>query len=149
MVSLTFLLRIKNHPVQGNQKIKDNWRQLTTLTLNIQSSIASNSIRFTFKVCVLKYLCKECSFFQQECRWLPRLEDCAENSAWLWLSHPHVMQVWGTVLDEVTGNTFYLLDTPIATLDQIQVRKGLQTNFLILFSIENIIAYIVLHIQTL
>ncbi|CAL4117444.1 unnamed protein product [Meganyctiphanes norvegica] len=32
------------------------------------------------------------------------------------------MVVWGVVLDDVPGNTFYLMDTPIATLDQIQRR---------------------------
>ncbi|XP_045102403.1 uncharacterized protein LOC123498920 [Portunus trituberculatus] len=42
--------------------------------------------------------------------------------AWFWVDHQHVMSVWGVVYDDVTGNAFYLLDTPIATLDQIQRR---------------------------
>lgn len=42
--------------------------------------------------------------------------------AWFWVDHQHVMSVWGVVYDDVTGNAFYLLDTPIATLDQIQTR---------------------------
>ena len=40
---------------------------------------------------------------------------------WLWCDHPHIMRVWGLVMDHITGNIFYLLDTPIATLQQIQV----------------------------
>lgn len=43
--------------------------------------------------------------------------------AWFWVDHPHIMSVWGVVYDDVTSNAFYLLDTPIATLDQIQVRR--------------------------
>nr|XP_053631809.1 uncharacterized protein LOC128688121 [Cherax quadricarinatus] len=42
--------------------------------------------------------------------------------AWFWVDHPHIMSVWGVVYDDVTSNAFYLLDTPIATLDQIQTR---------------------------
>ncbi|XP_076046689.1 uncharacterized protein LOC143028452 [Oratosquilla oratoria] len=42
--------------------------------------------------------------------------------AWYWVNHAHLMAVWGVVYDDVTGNAFYLLDTPIATLDQIQTR---------------------------
>lgn len=37
------------------------------------------------------------------------------------MDHAHIMSVWGVVYDDVTSNAFYLLDTPIATLDQIQV----------------------------
>lgn len=42
--------------------------------------------------------------------------------AWFWVDHAHIMSVWGVVYDDVTSNAFYLLDTPIATLDQIQTR---------------------------
>ncbi|XP_045620684.2 uncharacterized protein [Procambarus clarkii] len=42
--------------------------------------------------------------------------------SWFWVDHPHIMSVWGVVYDDVTSNAFYLLDTPIATLDQIQTR---------------------------
>ncbi|KAK7078980.1 hypothetical protein SK128_002388, partial [Halocaridina rubra] len=41
---------------------------------------------------------------------------------WFWVDHPHIMSIWGVVYDDVTSNAFYLLDTPIATLDQIQTR---------------------------
>lgn len=64
----------------------------------------------------------------QERRWLTACWGEAGDpvgGAWLWCDHPHIMRVWGLVLDDVTGNTFYLLDTPIATLDQIQSRLTL------------------------
>lgn len=58
------------------------------------------------------------SFFpkQGEWHWLGWAAD-----AWFWVDHAHIMSVWGVVYDDVTSNAFYLLDTPIATLDQIQV----------------------------
>lgn len=53
---------------------------------------------------------------QGEWHWLGWAAD-----AWFWVDHAHIMSVWGVVYDDVTSNAFYLLDTPIATLDQIQV----------------------------
>ncbi|XP_018012010.1 putative uncharacterized protein DDB_G0278921, partial [Hyalella azteca] len=53
--------------------------------------------------------------------------DMDEAATWLWCDHPHVMRVWGVVVDEPTRNLFYLLDTPIATLDQVVKRLKLRS----------------------
>lgn len=44
-----------------------------------------------------------------------------ERNAWISSNHSNLMLIYGTVLDELTGNLFYIMNVPQVSLEHIQV----------------------------